>query len=182
MRKPRSDSRLKTLPEERQEQIAEYARGHSLAETVTWLKEDGFVTSAAALSEWLSWYLLRDQLERNANTVESVLDELKRSRPDLTEAELFAAGQAFFSALAIEQRDAKSWKRTQDLRIKSQALKIEEARFQRDTCELFLKWSADQRANAIVESKAGNAEKIEALRQLMFGDLASAAGPLEAQS
>jgi hypothetical protein len=170
-RKARSDSRLKTLPEERQEQIAEFAASHSLAETVTWLKEDGCVTSAAALSEFLSWYLLRGQLARNESTVETVLDQLKSSRPDLTEAELFAAGQTFFSALAIEQRDAKSWKRTQDLRIKSQALKIEEQRFQRETCELFLRWSADQRANAIVEGKASNSEKIEQLRQLMFGDL-----------
>jgi len=175
MRKPRSDSRLKTLPEERQEQIAEFARANSLAATVVWLKEDGFVTSPAAISEWLSWYLLREQLARNQSTVESVLEELKQSRPDLTEAELFAAGQSFFSALAIEQRDAKSWKNTQDLRIKSQALRIEEQRFQRETCELFLKWVADRRASEIVEGKATNADKIEQLRQLMFGDLSQEA-------
>ena len=39
--------------------------------------------------------------------------QLKATRPDLTEAELFSAGQAFFSALAIEQRDAKTWKRAE---------------------------------------------------------------------
>lgn len=182
MRKPRPDARLKTLPEERQEQIAEHARTHSLVEVVSWLKLDGFVTSCAAVSEWLSWYSLRAQLKRNENTVETVLEELKAGRPELTEAELFAAGQSFFSALAIEERDAKSWKRTQDLRLKAGLLKLEQQRFEAQTCELFLKWIEDQRAKDIVESKSANSEKIEQLRQLMFGDLNSAeqgAGSLE---
>lgn len=170
-RKPRPDSRLKTLPEERQEQIAEFAKTHSLLEVVAWLKEDGLVTSQAALSGFLSWYALRDQLKRNESTVESVLEQLKKTNPEMTETQLFAAGQSFFSALAIETQDAKTWKRTQDLRIKQEVLKLEEQKFQRETCELFLKWWADQQARDVVESKATNSEKIERLRQLMFSDV-----------
>jgi hypothetical protein len=177
-RKPRPDSRLKTLPEERQEQIAEFAKTHSLLEVVAWLKEDGLVTSQAALSGFLSWYALRDQLKRNESTVESVLEQLKKTNPEMTETQLFAAGQSFFSALAIETQDAKTWKRTQDLRINQvraglaeKELKLEEQKFQRETCELFLKWWADQQAREVVESKATNSEKIERLRQLMFSDV-----------
>ncbi|HMJ04695.1 MAG TPA: hypothetical protein VK474_00430 [Chthoniobacterales bacterium] len=169
-RKPRPDSKLKTLPEERQEQIAEFARTHSLAQTVVWLQEDGLQTSAAALSGWLSWYLLRDQLQRNESTVDSVLNQLKTARPDLTESELFAAGQSFFSALAIEQRDAKSWKRTQDLRIKAEVLKLEEKKFQRTTCELFLAWHSDKQAREVASSGATNSEKIERLGKMLFGE------------
>lgn len=171
--KPRSDSKLKTLPEDRQAAIAEFARGNSLAATVAWLKEDGLTTSSAAVSEWLSWFLLRQQLARNGSTVETLLEQLKCDRPDLSEEQLTAAGQAFFGALAIEQRDAKSWKRIQDVRIKGKALELEEKKFQVQTCELFLKWCEDQRAKEIVDGKAANSEKIEALRQLMFGDLAA---------
>src|SRR4051812_5450179 len=129
-RKPRPDSRLKTLPEDRQEQIADFARTHSLAEVAAWLKEDGLVTSQAALSEFLSWYGLRAQLSRNESTVESVLEQLKKSDPNLTEAQLFAAGQSFFSALAIESRDADAWKNTQSLRIKQEELKLAAVKFQ----------------------------------------------------
>jgi hypothetical protein len=180
-RKPRPDSRLKTLPEERQEQIAEYARGHSLAETAAWLKEDGFVTSSAALSEFLSWWALRHQLRKNESTVESVLAEMRRNDPRLTEEQLFTAGQSFFGALAIEQRDALSWKRVQDVRVKSEVLALEEKKFQRETCELFLKWFKDQKAAAIAEGKATNSEKIERLRELMFGDVEQRRGDKEGE-
>jgi hypothetical protein len=109
-RKPRPDSRLKTLPEDRQEQIAEYARTHSLADLAAWLKADGLVTSQAALSEFLSWYCFALSTEAQRIDVESVLEQLKKSDPNLTESQLFAAGQSFFSALAIETQDAKTWK------------------------------------------------------------------------
>ncbi|ODU24543.1 MAG: hypothetical protein ABS95_01760 [Verrucomicrobia bacterium SCN 57-15] len=169
-RKPRPDSRLKTLPEERQEQIAEYARTHSLSATVDWLKADGLVTSQAALSGFLSWYGLRQQLARNESTVESVLADLKANNPNATERELFAAGQSFFSALAIETQDAKAWAMTQELRIKTDDLNLARQKFQRETCKLFIQWSEDQRAKSIAESGASNAEKIEQLGQLMFGE------------
>jgi hypothetical protein len=170
-RKPRPDSRLKTLPEERQEQIAEFAKTHSLLEVVAWLKADGFATSQAALSGFLSWYALRDQLKRNESTVESVLEQLKKTNPEMTETQLFAAGQSFFSALAIETQDPLAWKATQSLRLKAAEQALDEKKFQRETCELFLKWWADQQARDVVESKATNSEKIERLRQLMFSDV-----------
>lgn len=170
-RRPRADSKLKTLPPERQAQIAEYAAApHTLAQTVAWLKADGLQTSQAALSGFLSWYSLKEQLARNESTVETMLEQLKHSNPELTEAQLFAAGQNYFSMLAIEQRDAKSWKRTQDLRIKAEALKLEEAKFQRETCELFLKWFEDKRAREVAASGASHSEKIAALGQLVFGE------------
>ena len=167
-RKPRSDSRLKTLLPSRQEQIADYASSHSLEETKTWLGEDGVRTSTAALSEFLSWWALKQQLSRNETTVESVLEQLKRSRPDLTEEDLFAAGQSFFSALAIEQRDAKTWKRTQDLKFKAQVLKFEREKFEFNAARAALE--ALDGLKAIRDDKGLDADgKINAARAQLFG-------------
>lgn len=111
--KPRSDSILKTLPPERQADIAEYLAQHSLAETAAWLKADGLKTSRSSLSEFGSWYQLRQQLNHNASTVETLLEELKRGNPGLSPEQLDQAGQLFFTTLAIEQRDSLSWSRVQ---------------------------------------------------------------------
>lgn len=43
-------------------------------------------------------------------------------------------------------------------------------KFQRDTCNLFLKWNEDSRAQEIAASSGSNADKIEALGHIMFGD------------
>jgi hypothetical protein len=169
-RKARPDSRLKNLPEERKEQIAEYASQHSLADTVAWLKADGLVTSSAALSGFLSSYRLALQLKRNESTVESVLEQLKTSNPEMTEEQLFSAGQSFFSALAIETQDAKAWAMTQDLRIKTADLNLARQKFRRETCKLFLEWFEDKQAREVASSSATNADKINRLGQLMFGE------------
>ena len=58
------------------------------------------------------------------------------------------------------------------LRVRQDALKLEQQKFQRVTCELFLKWRGDDRARNIADDpKLGNAEKTEALGKLLFGDL-----------
>lgn len=49
------------------------------------------------------------------------------------------------------------------------ALALEEAKFQRTTCELFLKWYTDKRATEIAEGKGAKDVKISLLRELMFG-------------
>jgi hypothetical protein len=58
-----------------------------------------------------------------------------------------------------------------DLERRRQELDLSRDKFQRETCELFVKWSSDKRAREIAESPRSNAEKIEALGETMFGDL-----------
>jgi hypothetical protein len=174
VKKPRPDSRLKTLPEERQEAIADYARTHSLEDTVAWLADGSggcpVVTSSAALSGFLSWWALEQQLSRNESTVETVLAQLKVTNPELTERQLSIAGQSFFSALALQNQDAKAWFLSQTLALKKEQLGLDREKFQVTTCELFLKWLKDQRAVEIAEGKATNSEKISRLGELMFGE------------
>jgi hypothetical protein len=170
-RKTRSDSKLGTLPPERQEAIAEYARSHSVDETVAWLAADGLQTSSGAVSVWLSSWRLSRQLRLNESTVETLMADYRQRNPQASEAELRAMGQSFFSALAIQQQDAKVWAMTQSLDLKREQLSLDRKRFQRETAELFVKWSADQRARDIVNAAQPDAVKIEQLGKAMFGEL-----------
>lgn len=114
-RKTRSDSPLRNLPPAKQEELYLYANTHSLAEGMIFAKRRYSVPcSMGSLSGFLSWYALRQQLKRNDETVCELLRERRKEKPDMTEEEIFLEGQAFFTALAIEQRDSESWKRIQD--------------------------------------------------------------------
>ena len=170
IKKPRADSVLKTLPPERQATIAEYLREHTLTDTRKWLAADGLKTSEAALSGFLSWYSLQQQLVNNETTVAQVLEDLKRNDPTMSEGQLAQAGQMFFSALAIQQQDSLTWKRIQDAKLKLGVLELNRQKFQRDTVELFLKWNADKTAKEIASSNSTHADKIEQLGQAMFGE------------
>jgi hypothetical protein len=51
-----------------------------------------------------------------------------------------------------------------------QKLDLDRKRFQRQTCELFLKWAEDDRAKKVLDSRDSNSEKIEQIGQVMFGE------------
>ena len=57
------------------------------------------------------------------------------------------------------------------LRQKDQELALARERFQRDTCELFVKWATDQRALQLAAAPLSNETKIEEMGKLMFGEL-----------
>jgi hypothetical protein len=169
-RKTRSDSVLGSLPPARQEAIAAYALEHSLAETLAWLRSDGVQSSQAALSVWLSSWRLEQQMRSNEAAVQTLLDRFKLSKPEASPQEIQDVGQAFFNALAIQQQDPKVWAMTQNLQLKRDELELSRDKFQRDTCELFLKWTSDKRAAEIAASNLSHSDKIEALGQAMFGE------------
>jgi len=129
-RKPRADSVLKTLSEDRRAAIAEHALAHSLDETVAWLAADGIKTSRTALSEFLSWHSLHAQLRRNETVVETMLQGLQSQRPDWTPEQIQAAGQSFFTALALEQQDAEVWTKVQKLQLQKQQLQLDREKFE----------------------------------------------------
>ena len=60
------------------------------------------------------------------------------------------------------------------LGVQQKTLALEEAKFQRQTSELFLKWYGDKRAEEIVNTKTNKDAKIEQIRQLMFGEIENA--------
>ncbi len=150
--------------------------------------------SLATLSNIRDRIAMEEAFRENEATTETLLEELKREVPDITEAQLDEMGHKAFTLLAIRQQDAKSFVQLRSARTKAeiersklalrerevnradQALALDRKRFQRETCELFVEWSADQRAKDIAAAPITNAAKIEQLGQLMFGDDWAAGG------
>jgi len=60
--------------------------------------------------------------------------------------------------------------RRQVLAQRDQVIDLQRKRFQRQTCELFLKWYDSKKARDVIESRASNSEKIEKLGQAIFGE------------
>ncbi len=78
-----------------------------------------------------------------------------------------------FSLLRAGELDARKVDLAKEKNdLQRQALDLETAKFQRQTCSLFLKWYEDEKAREIVEDgSSDNDAKTEALGQLMFGRL-----------
>jgi hypothetical protein len=169
-RKPRSDSPLRTLPEERQAQVIELMKQNSIPETRKQLMKDGLTVSTGALSDFYSWWHLRQQFKQNQSDVSTLLEQLKTAQPAMSEEQLFNYGQQLFGLLAVKNQDAESWTWIQKTRQKQEELQIERQKFRRETCKLFIEWVADEEAKKIATSTSSNADKIEALGKKMFPD------------
>ncbi len=107
--KPRSDSKLKTLPEARQADIAAYAVDHSHPQVVEWLSAQGIDTSASAVSQFLAWYKAIQQLHRNESAVRELLRDFAQNNPQISPERLEQAGTYFFTSMAVERQDPKIW-------------------------------------------------------------------------
>lgn len=163
MRKPRADSRLKTLPPERRAEIAAHAAAHRLEETRAWLAGQGLRTSTGALSEFLSWQRLQDTLAANEQTVGQLMDWYRERHPETGADELAALGQAFFSALALRLQDPKVWTAIQHLGLKRRQLELD-----REKLEL-LRRKAEQadRTEAVLSDAAlDDAERQRRIREI----------------
>jgi len=164
VKKPRSDSRLKTLPEGEQAALAEYLTSHGLADTREWLAARGVKTSVAALSDFNGWYSLRRRLERRGTVVETLLEGLKERQPELSAEQVFEIGQGLFAALAIEEQDVGTWFKTQKLSLERRGLSQEERRI-----VLLEKRAAQaEQAQAVVGSDLSPEEQRNRLKEI-FG-------------
>jgi hypothetical protein len=123
--KPRSDSRLKTLPEERQDEIAQYALKHSLKQTAQWLCECGVPTSFPAVSRFLDWYKTKQTIQRNESVTDALVSELAKDKPELPAERLRQIGNGFFASLALVKQDHKIWYMSQQIALKNARLKLE---------------------------------------------------------
>lgn len=98
---------------------------------------------------------------------------LLKEKPQ-TYPELVAALAKFESAQAkkevVKQNKTKLEQNGEKLALDRERHQLDKARFERTTCELFLKFYADKKAADIAEGKAKKEVKIEQLRLLMFGE------------
>ena len=192
MRKPNSNSVLGTLPYSRKFAIAEYAAqpGHSLAKTVAWLAEDGIHTNTASLSEFLSSsFPLERQFQEDASTTESLLAQLRKDMPGLTEEQLDDLGQRTFSLLAIRRQDPEAFVMVRSARSKAilekeklalrrqaearqqEMLKLEQNKYRDLVAEKMLDQALREQAERIANSDMSNADKIAAMRKAAFADV-----------
>ena len=117
-KKAQGTSVLKNLPDDRQDAILEYYETHKGTDTVQWLAAGNIKTSTASLSTWRSWYLEKRILDRRERAIVRSLWDHKLLHPDTTKKELDEMGEFIFNALAIKQRDVKTWHITQQVQLK----------------------------------------------------------------
>jgi hypothetical protein len=164
VKKPRADSRLKTLPQERRREIFELCQHTPLKEVVVQLKAQGVATSITALSEFWSWYQLYSQHQQMEEDTKTLVDFLKVQGLKLTDAELDAYGQKVFSTMALRAANAKEWIAIRKLAIESQSLEHDRRRI-----ELLEQAAARaQTASDVVAGPLSPEEKQRKLREI-FG-------------
>lgn len=170
---PRSDSKLKRLPIAVICELVTRCQtpGVTQAEALAWLKrEHGVAASASALSQSYTYLVSRAAAHDREQKIGAWMDAEKLEHPELSDEELFRRGQRKFTLMTIAEEDPKGWAMIQKTARDKEAVSLDRQKFQRETCELFVKWLADKRAKDIASSDTTNADKIEKLGQLMFGD------------
>lgn len=71
-----------------------------------------------------------------------------------------------------EQENAKIALKKHEASRKDEELKLNLKKFQRETCEMFIKWYGDAKARSIVENTSvGKQQQLELLGKQMYGDL-----------
>ena len=108
-RKTRNDSVLGTLPDERQAEIADHCRSHSLTDTVAWLRSDGVRVGRTALSNWLSSWSLRQRFVRAESNAETFREWMAKESPSLSEEELDKRAALMFQFSAVEEGNAEQY-------------------------------------------------------------------------
>jgi hypothetical protein len=182
MRKPRSDSKLLTLPEEQQAKLAEWLLSgmpyHEARELVE--KEFGVRVPLGSFTPFWEQACVPQLVWRRrqaVDTADAVAQAADKTPGRFDVATVDALKQRAFELAISPHANPKDVKslfmlvlKSRDQEIDQAQLELDRRRFQRETCELFLKWAEDQQARAIAAGGQTNSEKIERLGQLMFGD------------
>lgn len=168
--------------------IQEGGQGLTLAQAIEQLAQDGCKVSAGRLSEWWSEQCSQRLQERllgqiaSGATLNRKLDQAFSENPSPQLEGIITLLKHLVMQLSVQgQADPKMLELVVQLmrpimeffkeQGKNRDRKLDQEKFELETCELFLKWSKDARAREIAESNASNAEKIAQLRQTYFADV-----------
>jgi hypothetical protein len=179
-KQPYPQAVLKNLPKEKQDAIWDYRFGkprHTQLQTVQWLRDDGIQTSTGSLSYWERSYAVTRKMDDNQAVTEQLVERGKAEGWIKTAEEEQAIAQCFFTRLAAQDMDPKTWFLMQSLNLEkekialtAQKIEIERQKLRRKDTERFLEMLNDKRAAEIASGSASNSEKIEQLGALMFGE------------
>jgi len=137
----------------------------------------------------LNFWMAQDDSDRMLNVARAQAQvEAAARKGGMTPDELHALTDRNFIAMASALPDKSLYIELRKLRISDEAAKAKtemdkaklkqkdeeiallKSREQRMTCEQFVQWFADQRAQEIMTGRATNAEKIDMLGRQMFGE------------
>lgn len=109
MKKPRGDSKLKTMPPEQQAQVYEWLRSSGGTREVVRDRieqEFGIKTNPASVSDFRLWYALSTEIAK-ANSLANVVTEQLKASSGLTfdDARIAKATQIVFEQRALEEND-----------------------------------------------------------------------------
>ena len=131
-----------------------------------WLKDQARIDAIRDKHE-----TIRRELEAGGFSVlDKAIYEVAQNLADseLDPAKVASAVAALKTAVTGSQRVEILSRRAH---IAEQALAMAKQKFQRETCELFIKWHTDQRASQILDDvDASNEDRIEHLGELIFGE------------
>lgn len=159
----------------------------TLADMQAWLKEEGCTVSLGALSNFLSSQresrlqeMLLQQIATGARQCKEVEAQLSKNPAPETETLIKLVRvliMKFSTATNVTPEMSelvfnmlKPVIKWHEVQLKEGALALEQQKFQRVTCELFLKWFEDKLARDIASGSSSNSEKINKLGELMFGE------------
>jgi hypothetical protein len=123
--KPYKNSLLKSLPDERQDELFEYYKKHTQQQTLDWLAGNGVKTSKTTLYAWRSWYLARKNWEQHESEVLQLMMFYKHRHPSLTKEAVAEMGEFLFNTWALRQKDVKTWSAAQQVQLKRESQAID---------------------------------------------------------
>jgi hypothetical protein len=166
-----------------------------LAHAKAQLEADGISVALSTVSEFCKWWELHLSFSTADARTRDFEELLQRDFPEVTPEKIAQTGQLYFTMLASNSGDSETFKELEYLRVaklsaetkaaiereklaqkdrqlvqKDEELKIARAKFQRETCELFIAWVQDEEAKRIATSGSSRAEQIELLGRKMFGE------------
>jgi len=184
MKKPRSDSLLGHLPGEQHEMLVDWMmEGLPYAVIQQRLKDEFgiIVKSASSLSRFWNENASAALLAKRQRAValaDEVAAEAQKTPGRFDQATIDALKQKAFELAVTPGSNPRDVKQLYMLVLKSRDQDLDQAnlalqrrRFQRESCELFVKWYEDTRVAEIAGAKGlGSAEKVEQLGQIIFGE------------
>lgn len=184
MSKTRSDAVLLNLPEEQQAKLAEWLLSGVPYHEARLLVEKEFGVALRSLSPFSSFWTevcqphLLLKRRRAAAGAEARAEEAEKHPAKFNTATLDAIQQKAYELAENPNANPKDVKailmlllKSKDQDLKAQQLGLDREKFQRETCAHFVeKWAANEKVKALMNSGSTNAEKIEQLGALMFGE------------
>lgn len=168
--KARGDSKLKTLPPEKQKEIVSWLDSMTQEETIKRVrKEFGVLVSSSCLSRFYQWFHLSRTLEEAASFADRLREDLKRIPGlDLDDSKLSAAAQVAFELQALKTQDARLFVGLRRLRQNRDALALEREKFQFDASSAALSHAAELKTIA-ADSSMTPRQKLDQARRRLFG-------------